>query len=116
LAAPEASPLVVFRLNDVLVSVGAVHSDMTTGVPGKALLDVKIVAADREPFRSFGGVLIEPHAGIDDVDRVYVVIVCDLYSLIYDAPHGKYAREIVFLRRMHAQGAMITSVCAGTLL
>ena len=64
-AAPETSPAILFGLYDVLGSVGAVYPDMTTGERGDALLDVSIVAADAEPFRCFGNVLVEPNA----VDR-----------------------------------------------
>ena len=68
LAAPETSPSVLYGLYDVLLSVGAVYPDMTTGEPGEALLDVSIVTADGRPFRCFGNILVEPHASIDEVE------------------------------------------------
>jgi transcriptional regulator GlxA family with amidase domain len=116
LAAPETSPFVLYGLYDVLLSVGAVYPDMTVGQPGDALLDVRIVAAEADPFRCFGNVLVEPHAAIDAVDRVDVVIVCDMYTPIDTAPLGRYAREIDWLRRMHARGSVVASVCTGSLL
>jgi transcriptional regulator GlxA family with amidase domain len=116
LAAPETSPSVLYGLYDVLLSVGAVYPDMTMGQPGDALLDVRIVAAEPEPFRCFGNVLVEPHAAIDGVDRVDVVVVCDMYTPIDAAPLGRYAREIDWLRRMHANGSLVASVCTGSLL
>lgn len=116
LAAPETSPSVLYGLYDVLLSVGAVFPDMTTGKPGDAMLDVKIVAAEMEPFRCFGNVLVEPHAAISSIDHVEVVIVCDMYTPIDTAPHGRYPREIDWLRRMHADGSLIASVCSGSLV
>jgi transcriptional regulator GlxA family with amidase domain len=115
-AAPETSPAVLFGLYDVLSTVGAVYPDMTTGVEGDALLDVKIVGADPAPFRCFGNVLIEPHASIDDGASYDVVIVCDLYTPITTAPHGRFAREASWLRTLHASGVLIGSVCTGSLL
>ncbi len=50
------------------------------------------------------------------LDRVDVVVVCDLYTPIDTAPHGRYPREVEWLRRMHAQGSLIASVCTGSLL
>jgi len=50
LAAAETTPSVLYGLYDVLLSVGAVYPDMTTGEAGESLLDVKIVAADSAPF------------------------------------------------------------------
>lgn len=116
LAASETSPSVLYGLYDVLLSVGAVFPDMTTGVPGDALLDVRIVAAGREPFRCFGDVLVEPHAAIGDIDRIDAAIVCDMYTPIDTAPRGRYASEIAWLRRMHASGSLIASVCTGSLM
>lgn len=116
LAAPETSPSVLYGLYDVLLSVGAVFPDMTTGEPGDALLDVSIVAATGEPFRCFGNILVEPHAALADVGEVDVAIVCDMYTPIDTAPRGRYAVEIDWLRRMHRQGALIATVCSGSLL
>ena len=115
-AAPETSPAILFGLFDVLGSVGAVYPDMTTGVEGEALLDVRIVAADRAPFRCFGNVLVEPHQSIDDAMHYDVVIVCDMYTPITTAPHGRFAREAAWIRQMHAAGALVSSVCTGSLL
>ncbi|MFL5750129.1 MAG: hypothetical protein ACJ767_05890, partial [Chloroflexota bacterium] len=53
-AAPESSPSILFGLYDVLSTVGAVYPDMTTGEAGDELLDLRIVAADAEPFRCMG--------------------------------------------------------------
>ena len=116
LAAPETSPSVLYGLYDVLLSVGAVFPDMTTGQPGDALLDVWIVASTGEPFRCFGNILVEPHAALADVDTVDVAIVCDMYTPIDTAPRGRYGAEIDWLRRMHSQGALLATVCTGSLL
>ncbi len=116
LAAPEASPAVLYGLFDVLSSVGAMYSDMTTGVSGKELLEIKIVAATREPFRCFGNVLVEPHAGINDINETDAVVVCDLYIPIDSSPRGNYPREIEWLNKMYSNKAMLASVCAGSLV
>ena len=115
-AAPESSPAILFGLYDVLGSVGAVYPDMTTGQPGDALLDLSIVAAQAEPFRCFGNILVEPNAVIADGDAYDVIIVCDLYTPITTAPRGRFAREAAWLRTMHDRGTLIASVCTGSLL
>ena len=115
-AAPETSPSVLYGLYDVLLSVGAVFADMTTGEPGDALLDVRIVAAGREPFRCVGGVLVEPHAAMNELERVDVAVVCDMYTPIDVPPRGRYPIETAWLRRMHAGDAVVASVCTGSLL
>ena len=116
LVAPETSPSVLYGFYDVLLSVGAVYPDMTTGAPGEAMLDVRIVAAADRPFRCFGNVPVEPHATTSDLDRVDVAVVCDMYTPIDSAPHGRYGTEIAWLQRMHRNGALIASVCTGSLI
>jgi transcriptional regulator GlxA family with amidase domain len=115
-AAAETSPSILYGLYDVLLSVGAVYPDMTTGKPGEALLDVVIGAASAEPFRCFGNILVEPHAALGEIDRADVAIVCDMYTPIDTPPHGRYDTEIEWLRRMHAQGTLVATVCTGSVL
>ena len=116
-AAPETSPAILFGLYDVLSTVGAVYPDMTTGRAGDALLDLSIVAADRRTVS-----LLRQHAGrAERVDRrrrqrYDVIIVCDLYTPITTAPRGRFAREAAWLRADARGGALIASVCTGSLL
>lgn len=116
LAAPETSPSVLYGLYDVLYSVGSVFPDMTLGEPGEDALDVRIVAAQPGPFRCAGNVVVEPHAHIDAIDRADVVILCDMYTPVNQPPRGKYPAEIAWLRRMHDGGALVCSVCSGSLV
>lgn len=116
LASTETSPSVLYGLYDVLYSVGAVYPDMTCGEPGPEALDVKIVAAQAEPFHCIGNVTVEPHSAIGDVAQAGVVVVCDMYTPINQPPRGRYPREVAWLREMHAGGALVTSVCSGSLV
>lgn len=106
----------LFGLYDVLGTVGTIWPDMTAAEPGEPALDVFIVAAAGEPFRCAGGVLVEPRAGIQDVETVDVAIVADIYAS-RDVPLGdRFGAEVEWLRRMHAGGAVLASVCTGSLL
>jgi len=116
LAARETSPSILYGLYDVLLSVGPMWPDMTAAETGDPRLDVSIVAATAEPFRCFGNILVEPHAAVRDVDAVEAVVVCDMYTPIDVPPRGKFAEEVAWLRRMHESGALVTSVCSGSLL
>jgi len=116
LAARETSASILYGLYDVLATVGPMWLDMTTAEPGDALLEVSIVAASAEPFRCFGNVPVEPHAAVGDVVDVDAVIVCDMFTPIDTPLSGRYAIEIAWLRRLHAAGALIASVCSGSLL
>jgi transcriptional regulator GlxA family with amidase domain len=116
LAAPETSPLVLYGLLDVFGSVGPLYPELTAGEPAEPLFDVRLVAASREPFRCHGNVLVEPHGAVDDIDEAEVVIVCDMYHPVDLSPRGRYAAETAWLRRMHANGSLVASVCSGSLV
>jgi transcriptional regulator GlxA family with amidase domain len=116
LTVPESSPSVLYGLVDVLGSAGTVYPEMLAGQPGHPMFDLKIVAATSAPFRCFGNVLVEPALGIDDVPQTEVAVVCDMYQPIDSSPHGRYPRETEWLRRVHQRGALVTSVCTGSLL
>lgn len=116
LASAETSPSVLYGLYDVLSTVGAIYREMTVGEAGNQLLDVKVVAATAEPFRCFGDVMVEPHAGIEEVDETEVAIVCDMYQPIDAPPRGRYRREIDWVKRMHDKDAIVASVCSGSLI
>lgn len=116
LAAPETSASVLYGLYDVLTTVGPTWPDMTAAQPGKELLDVKIVAASASPFRCFGSIAVEPHAALASVGQVDAVVVCDMYTPIGTPPRGKYAAETRWLRDMHTRGALVASVCSGSIL
>lgn len=115
-AAPETSASVLYGLYDVLLSVGPMWPEMTATKPADRLLDVSIVAATAEPFRCFGNILIEPHASIAQSGDVDAVIVCDMYSPIDRPPRGRFDAEVAWLRGLHARGALLATVCTGSLL
>jgi transcriptional regulator GlxA family with amidase domain len=116
LAAPETSASVLYGLYDVLLSAGAVYPDMVSGAPGDELLDIKIVSADGKPFHCIGNIPVEPHSAIGDLTTPDAVVICDMYTSIYDVPKGRYPREVAWLKKMHANGALLSSVCSGSLL
>ena len=117
LAAPATAPAVLYGLLDVLLSVGAVYPELVGGTTGEPLLDVRIVSENLAPFRSIpGNIVVEPHASIASIGHVDVVIACDINMPIDTAPKGLYTAEIAWLRRVHADGALLGSVCSGSLL
>ncbi|WP_337660070.1 GlxA family transcriptional regulator [Anderseniella sp. Alg231-50] len=116
LAAPETSASVLYGLYDLLLSAGAVYPDMVCGEPGDEVLEVRIVSADGKPFHCIGNIPVEPHMAIGEIEQPDAIVVCDMYTSIYDVPKGRYPREIGWLKRMHEAGTLLTSVCSGSLL
>jgi len=116
LTTPETSASLLYGLFDVLTTAGSIVPEMLQGTPGHQVFEVRIVAASTAPFRCYGNILIEPALGIADIDRTDVAIVCDMYQPINQPPHGRYNHEIAWLRRMYKGGAILASVCTGSLL
>jgi len=116
LTTPESSPSLLYGLFDVLTTAGAIVPEMLQGMAGHPVFDVRIVSATAAPFRCFGNVLIEPTHAIADIDRTDVAIVCDMYQPINQPPHGRYRDEIAWLKRMYEGGAILASVCTGSLM
>ncbi len=116
LATPETSPALLYGLFDVLMSAGAIVPEILLGKPEHQLFEISIVAANAAPFRCVGNVLIEPAAGVTDIEHTDVAIVCDMYQPIDRPPRGRYREEIAWLKRMHERGAILASVCTGSLM
>jgi transcriptional regulator GlxA family with amidase domain len=116
LAMSETSPQILYGLLEVFRSVGVMYHELTSGTPGSPKFDVSVVAADREPFRCFANVLVEPDHAVDDVAAADIVIVCDMNQSVLRPPHGFFRREIAWLRQMYSGGAILASVCSGSLV
>jgi transcriptional regulator GlxA family with amidase domain len=115
-AEANIAPGVLYGLYDVLFSAGVAFSDMTVGDPGEAALDVRIVSLDGKPFHCIGDVPVEPHCALCELPQADALVVCDLYSPIYQAPYGSYREMGVWLRKAHEGGALVASVCSGALV
>jgi transcriptional regulator GlxA family with amidase domain len=63
-----------------------------------------------------GNIPVEPHQAMGQLEPPDAIIICDLYTSIYDVPKGRYPREVKWLKQMHDHGALVTSVCSGSLL
>jgi transcriptional regulator GlxA family with amidase domain len=74
------------------------------------------VAATAEPFRCYGNVMVEPDFAVDELFETDVAIVCDMYQPIDTSPHGCHGCEIDWIKRMYAKGAIVASVCSGSLI
>jgi transcriptional regulator GlxA family with amidase domain len=116
LASRETAPSILFGLYDVLSTAGIAFEELVSGEAGPRVLDVRIVAATPEPFRCACDVLVEPACVIDDVAETDAAVVCDMYVPVTESPVDRYPAEIQWLRRMYARGAIVSSVCSGSLL
>ena len=115
LAVPATSAAVLYGLYEVLSWVGRAWEQLTLGRPDEPLLDVKIVAKTTELFAIFHDVPVKPELALADAEDADVVCVTDVMTPMDCPPQTRYPEEAEWLRRVYARGAIITSVCSGTL-
>ncbi len=113
LVLPESTPASIYGLYEVFLSVGRDWELLTGEKPTGGRIRPRIVARDGVPPASRYGVPITPHEGLGDAD---VVIVSDLAFPPDWDPRGQWPVEAGWLRERHAAGAMICSVCTGTVM
>ena len=115
LAVPATPAAVLYGLYEVLSWVGRAWEQLTLGRPDEPLLDVKIVAATTKPFSIFHDVPVTPELALVDAEDADVVCVTDVMTPMDCPPQKRYPQEAEWLRRVYARGAIVTSVCSGTL-
>ena len=113
LVLPESTPASIYGLYEVFLSVGHEWEMLTGEKPAGGRIRPRIVARDGVPPPSRFGVPIAPHGGLGEAD---VVIVSDLALPMNVDPRGQWPVEAAWLRERHAAGAMICSVCTGTVM
>jgi transcriptional regulator GlxA family with amidase domain len=113
---PESSASVLYGLYDVLSSVGKAWSEITGEDHGTTPFDVKIVANKTQMFRCLGGVPVIAHQRFCDTDACDIVIATDLLIPLDVNTHGRWPEATAWIRRMYDQGAIVCSVCTGSVL
>lgn len=115
-AFPETSASTVFGMHDVLATVGPEWRVLHGESPGAPLIRSRVVAGSREILECLNGGVIRPHAALDEVERADVVCIPELALPLDGSPHGVHPEIVAWLRAMFAQGALLASVCSGTVL
>lgn len=115
-ALPETTPATLYGLYEVFRSVGVAWTDVTGEVTDDPGIAVRIVTPDGKPFTSVMDVPVVPHAAFADIDRVDVVIATDLAIPTDVDPHGRWPDSAAWIKQQFDQGAVICSVCTGTVL
>lgn len=116
LALPEASVSVVYGLYDLFKSAGRDWGIVTEGRCGPELLRPQVVAAHGGTFVAANDVRIAPDATLAECRAPAIVCVPEV-AIPPGAPiEGRFAAEVDWLRRCHANGATIAAACSGALL
>lgn len=112
LALPQASMANMAAVFEDLQAVNV----LSRGPAGGRRFAPKIVAAESGPRRTISGLTLAPHAALDD-QPYDVVVAPTLYDdgCLSDPAYGPIlgAAERAWLRRQHAAGAFLSTMCSG---
>ena len=116
LAVPEVTASTTYAMYDLFAGAGRDWAFITTGVAGASRMRPYIVAARPAAVRSANGIGIKPDYTLDDCPHPAIVCIPDFSLLPGASCAGDFDVEAAWLRRCHAAGATLASVCTSTSL
>jgi len=112
----ESAAAVLYSLHEVFSFVGQSWEEMTGRPAGPVRLIPRLVAERRGLTTSRLGVPVSPDAAFADAGVFDVVIAPDLALEPGVDPRGQWPAAAAWLREQYAQGAIVCSVCTGSVL
>jgi transcriptional regulator GlxA family with amidase domain len=113
---PETTGAVVYGMYDLFRSVGKDWGVITQGRPGPERIRPWFIARDTQPMALCNEVPLRPHYRLDHCPSLPFLCVPEV-NLPPGTPLAeRYAPEIAWLRRRHAEGAVLAAGCSGAML
>jgi len=116
LAVEATTASTLMGLYDLLMGVRRDWQMLMHGAEVAAPIEPYVVSRDGAPLRCANGVLVEPHAALDQGPVPDVVVVTDLMIPPWQPLDERYDIEVDWLRRCHSSGATLASACSGAVL
>lgn len=114
LALPETTPATLYALYEVFAAVGSAWTELTGEPAAVPAPDVRIVASRPDLRPSPTGIPIAPHGALG-ATAPDLMVVTDLALSAGDDPRGRWREEAAWARGCLERGAVVASVCTGTL-
>jgi transcriptional regulator GlxA family with amidase domain len=116
LALPETTAATVYGFYDLLASVRRDWTLLHGGPVADSPFRPLVVSPDGQPFDGPNGVRITPQASFADCPQPHVAAVTDVQVAPGDDADGRFDAAAAWLRRCHAQGALLASACSGAVV
>lgn len=113
---PETGTAGTFIVMDLLAAVGNFWQTVHREAPGVPFFLPRLVTFDGEPYRDLHGVQITPHGSFEDFPSPDVVIVPELAIDPWKPLPNSFAAVADWLRSRYEAGAIIASLCSGSVL
>jgi transcriptional regulator GlxA family with amidase domain len=116
LAVPEVTASALFGMFDLFSSPGRDFSVITRGEAGVQRMYPYIVARDQGGFHAANGIWVKPDFDLGNCPTPDLVCIPDFFVNPGDSVAGICEAEAAWLRKAHANGAMLASACSGAVL
>ena len=115
-ATPEVSASVLLSLHELFSSVGGAWGEFTGQHQAAPRMTPTIVAGDTTPIRTTLGVTVEPDTTFEKATGSNIIVVPDLDVRVLGDVKTAWHEERAWLVEEYKRGAVICSVCTGSLL
>jgi len=116
LAVPEASAAVIYGLHEVFSCVGTMWQTLTGDQVRSRQMSPRIVGPSHDLISTPLNAPLVPDTTYDEMVRMDVIIVSDLFLEPGQDFTGMWPDAVAWLHEQHRRGAIICSVCTGSLL
>ena len=116
LAVPEVTASALFGMFDLFSSPGRDWSFIVSGNAGEQRMRPYVVGQDTDGFQAANGIWVKPDYDFRGCPKPDIVCIPDFFVNPGDSVAGKYDAEATWLKKCHADGAMMASACSGAVL
>lgn len=105
-----------FIIMDALASVGSLWEYLHGEEPQPKYFLPRLLSIDGEPYRDFHGIGIEPHGALSDFPAPDIVIIPEMLLDPWKPLPNTYGPVIDWIRNAYENGALVASLCSGSML
>jgi transcriptional regulator GlxA family with amidase domain len=113
---PDSTPTVPYGLYEVFAAVGQAWTALTGEAASARPIRPRLVSVSSAAFGSAVGLPITPQAAFADIAQCDLVVVGDLSLPPGATPAGRWPQAAAWVRAQYEGGALVCSVCTGSLL
>ena len=116
LVTAETSAAIVYSFHEIFTCVGTMWEQLTGESSDAPQMNPRIIGSSKTPFKTTIGATLVADYTFDEDYLSDIIIVSDLILEPETNPKGHWKHEIAWLQNQYERGAVICSVCTGSLI